>query len=101
TVVRPYTTPGTIGAVPTNATFDASYSISGVGGSLTNSKLTYIWYFVDGTFLKTNNPIVSHTFTIARDSTVNLTVRNQVGWLHNTSSRYRLLGTNADFYLCH
>lgn len=93
-VVRPFTTPQTIGQAPIDATFDAGLSLSGVNGSLTSASITnYSWDFGDGVTVSRSTPLVSHRFVSPGDRIVGLTVRNTAGNSHTVSNVYRIAGT--------
>lgn len=99
-VVRPYTTPHLIGTVPVSASFDAAHSISGVGGSITNTAITdYIWSWGDGHVTTASIPTASHTFTRVGDNPVVLTVMNSDGNSHSITNWYRTYGGTNAFYV--
>jgi PKD repeat protein len=60
--------------------FDASYSL-GQGGKITN----YEWDFGDGNTTNTAEPIIIHSYSLAGNYTVNLTVMNNNGAMNSTS----------------
>lgn len=91
---RPYTTPPSFAGVPTTVTFDASKSVSGVGGASSNTAITnYTWSWGDGTAnTSTASTSASHAFTTPGDRTVTLTVTNSSGGTSTYSSVYRFPG---------
>ncbi len=93
-VVRPYTTVASFAGTPTTVTFDASKSISGVGGASTNTAITnYSWNWGDGSPVTSGaSATASHTFTSPGTRTVTLTVTNSSGATASFSSLYRFPG---------
>jgi hypothetical protein len=82
-VIRPYTTPATLGKAPVTAVFSAAMSISGVTPDSTNTVgiASYSWTFGDGGVpsVSTSTSSVSHTYAFPGDFTVMLKVANTLG----------------------
>ncbi len=95
---RPWDTPVALGVAGVAVTFDASKSLSGVGGATTNAGIAqYVWNWGDGTANTTTGATTAtHTFATAGDRTVTLTVTNSVGHSHSTSQTYRISGDTRD-----
>lgn len=98
-LVRPYGTPQTIGDAPTNVTFSAAWSVSGVSGSTTNTGLWYMWNLPDRVGFWTNNPTLAYTFNRPGDHLIRLTVTNSSGYSHSSSNLYRVTKTSAVRYV--
>ncbi|MCC5838797.1 MAG: PKD domain-containing protein [Opitutales bacterium] len=75
------------GFVPFSVDFDASASFDPEG-----DPLLYRWDFNDGTITETTHPLITHTFTQAKEHRVRLTVIDSAGKSHQVSRWITALG---------
>lgn len=76
-------------------TFDASSSSPSPLSPASVTIVSYAWDFGDGTLVSTTNPIIEHTYAVAGDYTVVLTVTNSVGTSTTQVSTGRTLLRNG------
>lgn len=93
--IRPFGTAASF-TQPTNVTFDASLSMSGMSGETTNAGVvSYVWTFGDGTTHTTNSPVVTKTFSGTTNVTVQLMVYNTINAFGSSSNTYAFSNGDA------